>query len=259
VQLPLKTFTLPPATHTNAYFVGRDELVLVDPGSADPAEVARLEQAVAALAREGRRVSAIWLTHHHPDHIGGVPLLVERLGLPVAAHAETAARLGRQGIAVTRLLEDGQVVELAGDPPYRLRVLHTPGHARGHLCFLAEETGSLLTGDMISTVSTIVVDPPEGDMDDYLASLSKLLEVGAQTAFPSHGPPAARARQKLQEFIDHRLWREEKLLEAWATGARSHAELRAAAYEDTPPIAYPLAERQIEAHLQRLRRAGRIS
>jgi len=258
VLLPLATATLPPATHTNAFLFGRGERVLVDPGSANREEIERLTAAVQAVQEEGGKVVAIWLTHHHPDHIGGVAALREGLRIPVAAHPDTASRVAAAGITVDRELHDSQRIVLAGDPPFPVRVIHTPGHARGHLCFLDEDGRSLLAGDMLSAVSTIVVDPPEGDMDDYLDSLQKLIDQHPKTLFPAHGPPVAAALAKLGEFIEHRLWREGKILEAWEEGVRTVDELLPRVYDDVPEIAWPLAKRQIEAHLIRLRRAGKV-
>src|SRR4029453_13952469 len=99
----------------------------VDPGSPYPEEIDHLEAALAAAApRARRRVIAIWLTHHHPDHVGGVEALRKRLDVPVHAHAETAARLAGQGIPIDATLADGDELELAGDPPMRLRAVWTP-------------------------------------------------------------------------------------------------------------------------------------
>ncbi len=261
ILFPLRTPTLPPASHTNCYLLGTGEAVLVDPGTPDPEEAERLAAALdAAHSRLGRRVTAIWLTHHHPDHVGAVELLRRRLGVPVAAHEATAERLSGRGITVDARLADGDRVELAGagGRPMTVRVLHTPGHARGHLCFFEEGLGSLLAGDMVSAVSTIVIDPPEGDMDAYLASLERLARLAPRTLFPGHGPPVTDPVGKLRELIDHRLWREEKVLEAWRAGTRAPREMLPAVYDDAPRQAWPLAERQIEAHLRRLARAGAI-
>jgi endoribonuclease LACTB2 len=258
VMLPVPTLTLPPASYTNAFLLGREELVLVDPGSSIPAVIDRLEAAVRACAESGQRVSAIWLTHHHPDHVGGVAALAERLGLPVAAHRATAERLTPRGIRVDRELVDGECILLAGSPPFPLRVLHTPGHAKGHLCFLAEESGCLVAGDMLSTLSTIVIDPPEGDMDEYLGSLERLIALAPTTVFPAHGAPVRDGVAKLREFVAHRLAREKAILTAWQEGVREVAALRERVYADTPAAAAPLAERQIRAHLIRLERAGRL-
>jgi glyoxylase-like metal-dependent hydrolase (beta-lactamase superfamily II) len=261
VMLPLATATLPPATHTNAYLVGPaggGEAVLIDPGTPFADEAERLEATIAAAAERGQRLSAVWLTHHHPDHVGGAAALRERLGVQVAAHAATAALLAGRGVAVDRELADGERVVLAGEPPFPLTVVHTPGHAPGHLCFLDETWGSLVAGDMVTGLGTVVIDPPLGDMDAYLASLDKLLALAPKTLFPAHGPAIRDGAAKLREVVEHRRWREERVLAAWRDGLREAAAMLPRVYDDAPREAWPLAERQILAHLDRLRRAGRL-
>lgn len=256
---PLKTPTLPPAAYTNSYVLGTERVVLIDPGSPFATEIDRLQQAVEELAaKAGRRVEAIWLTHHHPDHVGGVEFLRRALEVPVLAHALTAERLQANGISVDRELVDGQRVVLAADPPFPVRVFHTPGHARGHLCFLDETHGSLLAGDLVAGFGTIVVDPPEGNMEDYLNSLRRMITLAPRALFPAHGPAMKSAVAKLDEYLQHRLWRENRILQTWRVGRRETREILAEVYDDVPPIAQPLAERQIVAHLERLRAAGKI-
>jgi glyoxylase-like metal-dependent hydrolase (beta-lactamase superfamily II) len=260
VMFPLVTHTLPPAATTNAYLLGTGDAVLVDPGSTLEVENDRLERALAAARDQlGRRVTAIWLTHHHPDHVGGVERLRDTLGVPVLAHPATAERLAGRQLRVDSELVDGQRVVLAGDPPCTVRVVHTPGHARGHVCLFEEEQRSLLAGDMVAGIGMIVVDPPEGDMDDYLASLEKLVALAPRTLFPAHGPVVKDAVGKLREYVQHRLWREERILAAWNEGRREPREMLPTVYDDVPPEAHGLAQRQILAHLERLRRAGRLA
>ena len=255
VMVPLRTPTLPPATHTNAYLLGTGPAVLVDPGSPWPEEQRKLLGAVAAARSQGRPVEAIWLTHHHPDHVGGVAAAARELGVPVEAHAETARLLARRGIAVDRHLGDGDVRRLG---ELTVRVLHTPGHAPGHLAFLVEGDGALLCGDLASALSTIVVDPPQGRMADYLASLARCRDLAPRFLFPAHGPVLRPGAEVLARLLEHRHEREERIAAAWQAGRRTPPELVAAAYDDLDPALVPVAERQVEAHLGHLRERGAL-
>lgn len=259
VQLfPLRTPTLPPASHTNCYLLGHSESVLIDPGSPFDLEIERLAEALEILQEEGRELVGIWLTHHHPDHIGGVTALRQQLDLPVSAHPETVERLRAIGISVDHHLSDEQRIVLGGEVEFPVRVLHTPGHARGHLCFYDETHGSLLAGDLVAGIGTIVIDPPDGDMGDYLESLRRVRELAPRTLFPSHGPVTVDATGKLDALIEHRLWREERVLETWKSGEREPAVIRSRVYDDIPEIAHPLANRQVIAHLRHLKATGRL-
>lgn len=257
---PLAAATLPPASHTNAFLVGGGEALLVDPGSPFPAENDKLLAALdAAAAQLGRRPLAILLSHHHPDHVAGAGYVAARTGLPIWAHAETAERVAPLGLAVARRLAGGETLPLAGEPATTLAVHHTPGHARGHLALEVLERGDLLCGDLIAAVGTIVIDPPEGDMDEYLGSLERMLARAPRTLFPAHGAAILDVEAKLTEYLRHRLAREEQVLASWRAGVREPAAMLAAIYPDLAPAARPLAERQLVAHLERLERRGRLA
>ena len=259
VLLPLAAATLPPAAHTNAYLLGTGDCVLVDPGSPFEVENERLLAALrVAEERLGRKVRAIWLTHHHPDHVGGVEIVRRALDVPVFGHPLTGERLHAQGIALDGWLNDGQRVELDGAPPFVLKVHHTPGHASGHLCFEVEATGDLVAGDMVAGFGTIVIDPPEGDMDLYLDSLDRLRELAPRTLFVGHGAPFLDSVTKLTEYRDHRLAREAQVLACWESGERDPRAMIASVYPELASAVVPLAERQVLAHLGRLERRSRI-
>ena len=248
----LRSPTIPPATHTNCFLVGQDDLIVVDPGSPYPEEQAALDESLA-----GRRVREIWATHHHFDHVGGAAHLRELTGAPLCAHPATAEVLHAQGVRVDRTIQDGEVV-VAGSR--RLRAVFTPGHTPGHHCFHEETTGFTLAGDMVAGVGTIVVDPDEGDMADYLASIGRMEGLGARAILPAHGPIVTEPAAKLDEYRRHRLWREDKIAAALARlGEATAAELTPIAYDDVPPNVHPIAERSLRAHLTKLVREGRAS
>jgi len=250
VLVALRTPTLPPATHTNAWLVEADGgTAVVDPGAPDPAEQARLFAMLDALAAEGRRPCAVWLTHVHPDHVGAAGAVAARYGVPVKAHRLAAGRV--PGAAVEPIREG----DLLGG---RFLVLETPGHAREHLAFLDERSGALVCGDLVSTLSTIVIDPPEGDMSEYVRQLERVRALSPRTLYPAHGPPAPDAPGRLAAYVQHRREREALVAAALAEGG-TLGELTARAYADTPAAVHPVAERSCLAILEKLRREGRAS
>lgn len=257
-RLALRTPTLPPATHTNAYLVGHGEAILVEPASPYPEEIRRAVRWVEDAQRRGVRPVALVATHHHADHVGGATALADALSLPLWAHAETAARLAGR-VRFDRLLEDGARIELAGDPPLRVDAVLTPGHAPGHLCLLERASGALICGDMVASVGTILVEPQDGDMALYLRSLRAMKALRPRTLLPAHGDPIDDPDACLDRYVAHRLERERRVLAALEGfgGAATPAQLVPTAYADAPPTVWPLAALSTEAHLLKLVEEGR--
>src|SRR5258705_5536383 len=113
------------------------------------------------------------------------------------------------------MLDGEDVIVLEGEPRIALRIMHTPGHARGHLCLYDKRTGTLLSGDNIVGLGSVLIDPPEGNMRDYLGSLARMRALGnLSVIFGGHGPAIANPYRKLDEYISHRLDREQKILQA---------------------------------------------
>jgi endoribonuclease LACTB2 len=253
--LALRTPTLPPASHTNVYLVGPDAgpQIVVDPGSPYADQQAVLDAVIAADAAAGRPLGLVALTHHHGDHAGGAAALAARWRVPVAAHARTAARLAGR-VEIARELRDGETV-------HGMTCVHTPGHADGHLCFALG--AATIAGDMVAGLGWILIDPSEGDMSEYLASLARLLARPAGALLPAHGPMIAEGHAKLREYIAHRTQREDKVVAALAAlpldVSATLAALVPGVYADTPRALWPLAERSLRAHLDKLVREGRAS
>jgi glyoxylase-like metal-dependent hydrolase (beta-lactamase superfamily II)/8-oxo-dGTP pyrophosphatase MutT (NUDIX family) len=255
ICFPVRTPTKPPATHTNCYLIyASKEFIVVDPGSPYEDEQQELAKCVDELIADGRTLREIVLTHMHPDHVGGVHALREHLGgeTRVAAHRLTAEPL-TGAVSVDRFIEDDEIIQLNGAPEIRLQAMHTPGHARGHLCFYEERTGTLISGDNIVGLGSVLIDPPEGNMRDYLNSLRRMRELpNLSVIFGGHGPAIGNPYEKIDEYIAHRLEREQNILNAVRDGATTPKEIVARVYTDVSPKAHAIAERAVIAHLEKL-------
>jgi glyoxylase-like metal-dependent hydrolase (beta-lactamase superfamily II) len=238
---------------TNTYLLGTDQIAVIDPG---PDDAGHLERILSAAAG---RIALVLVTHHHSDH---APLA---RGLATRAEAPLLG-FGFDGrFEPDRPLEDGEQLEIAG---FSLRVVHTPGHASDHCCFLAtadpvltEEWRSplLFTGDHVMSGSTVVIAPPDGDMTSYLESLRRVPEVtgGPFAIAPGHGDLIEDGAGKIASYLEHRLAREEMVVAALESGPATAAELVPLIYlRLSPALARPAAS-SLWAHLRRLGELGR--
>ena len=256
-MVPLRTATLPPATHTNAHVIGDEEsFVVIDPGANSHEEMAPLYALMDRLFALGSTCLAVILTHHHEDHTSGVPLLCERYGaqrIAIWAHDVTldlcSEILSEQ--QVTRSVEHGDLLDVSVN--HTLEVLFTPGHAPGHIALLHRESASIFSGDLIASQGTILVAPPRGDMADYMRSLEMVRELAPTALHPSHGWSIAEPVRTLDDYIAHRLDRERQILEALASRGDDHVvtalELVPIVYQEIPEEVWPLAALSLEAHL----------
>jgi glyoxylase-like metal-dependent hydrolase (beta-lactamase superfamily II) len=247
-RVPLKTLTLPPATRINVY-VWRSAagIVVVDPGATRRAELAKLEAFVFGELRVDA-LAAYLVTHHHRDHWAGLPALLERRPAPVVAVAPE--HYGR--------------LDAAFRPPAWLSaklgeaaLLETPGHASDHLV-ARTEAGDVLAGDLVAGLGTVVINPPDGDMRAYLASLERLLSVGVRRLLPAHGPTIDDGPAKLREYLEHRALRERQVLDALAAlQPTSPMGLVPRVYPELGLVLRPVAARSVLAHLLKLESEGR--
>jgi glyoxylase-like metal-dependent hydrolase (beta-lactamase superfamily II)/8-oxo-dGTP pyrophosphatase MutT (NUDIX family) len=229
---------------TNAYLVGDGELALIDPGPAIDSHVEALLKAAAGQIR--------WIlcTHTHMDHSPAAKRIGEATGAIVMGRPAPPGTNQDQGFAPDRVLEHGERIACG---PVTLRAIHTPGHASNHLCYLLEETRMLFTGDHVMQGSTVVINPPDGDMRAYLASLEMLLAEDIAILAPGHGYLIGRPHREVSRLIAHRMAREAKVVAAMQKlGPAALDALVPEVYADVSPRLYPVAARSLSAHLDKL-------
>ena len=184
---------------------------------------------------------------------GGWTFALQRTGAEVLAFADV------DGLVCDGHLSDGDVVEAT---EFTLRTVHTPGHASNHLCFLLERDRMLFAGDHVMDASTVVINPPDGDMTAYMRSLERLLAWSPQlrTIAPAHGHLIEDPRSRLEYYISHRMEREQQVLDGLkqVDGPVGTAELVEAIYADVPQVLHPVARRSVWAHLRKLADEGRV-
>ena len=259
-MFPQPTPTLPPATHTNAYLVGDKELILVEPAAHPFQSDCILIRELESRIENGACLKAIVLTHHHHDHCVNLVRFSERFSAPIWAHREAAERVP---FSVDHHLCDGDRISLCGGT--ELSVLHTPGHAPGHLVLFCEGSQTLIAGDMVAGIGTILIDPDDdGCMLTYLNSLEKLIQLNPSCLLPSHGPPIGGAVHRLSAYIKHRLSREELIVDAIKQSDGTLVDIVNRAYRDVPEIlrAGPdggICGRSTRAHLEKLVLESRVS
>jgi glyoxylase-like metal-dependent hydrolase (beta-lactamase superfamily II) len=234
---------------TNAYLIGRERVCVIDPGPADPAHVQTL-----LSAAEGS-ISWIAVTHTHLDHSPAARLLAERTGAELLGRPPPDAPRHDGTFAPTRMLADGDRLATG---EFTLVALATPGHASNHLCYLHEKQRWLFTGDHLIDGSTVVIDPPDGDMQDYLSSLRRLAQLPLEKIAPGHGRLLDEPLAAIESTIAHRAWRESRVVEALCTlGTATLEDLLERVYVDVGTALRPVAARSLLAHLLKLEREGR--
>jgi glyoxylase-like metal-dependent hydrolase (beta-lactamase superfamily II) len=203
---------------TNTYVVGA---WVVDPGPLDQGHL----EAVRRAARDG--IEGVVLTHSHADHAEGA----EALGAPVTLPGE-------------------------GEAVGPFSALATPGHSADSVCLVAGS--ACFTGDTVLGSGSVFIAPGEGSLSDYLRSLRRLRELPLEVLCPGHGPYVWDPAAKLDEYVEHRLERERRLLEALDAGLRTRDELLDSAWSDAPAELRGFAAMSLASHLEKLAEEGRL-
>lgn len=230
---------------TNTYLAGVDEIAVIDPGPDDDVHL----DAIAGCG--GDRIRWILLTHTHPDHAPGARRLAERTG------AELCAFDDRDDVVADRHLADGDTIDTT---EFRLRAVHTPGHASNHLCFFLEEERTLFSGDHVMDGSTVVIAPPDGNMATYLESLRKVRDIKRLRAIaPGHGHVITDPVERIDAIIEHRLEREAQVLTAVRAGTTRIDAIVAELYQGLVDELVPRAAQSVHAHLEKLAAEGAVA
>ncbi|MES1197501.1 MAG: MBL fold metallo-hydrolase, partial [Pseudomonadota bacterium] len=238
---------------TGVYIVGNGVVAIIDPGPDIPEHIEALKRAI-----DGEQVAAILVTHRHLDHSPAARPLAAATGAPIYASgiaprfspddfvSEAGDDLGFKPDAVL-----GERVSVSG-PDWTLEAIATPGHTSDHLCFALKEENALFSGDHVMGWSTTVVSPPDGDMDEYLASLDKIRARNFTTLWPTHGPPITDVGPFLDAYKAHRLDREAQILAQLAAGQTHIMDMVPVIYAGVDTRLYPAAAHSVLAHLIRL-------
>ncbi len=237
---------------TNTYIVGTSRRpILLDTGAGLARYDALLERGLAET-KGATELQEILLTHVHQDHIGGVPRVQARFGeLSVSKYAWPDKDQAYD--FPLRYLEDGACIETQGAT---LRAIHTPGHARDHLCFYLQEERALFTGDLVLGAGTTVVPEEGGGLIEYMASLRKLLELDLAVIYPAHGPAIREPYRKLNDYIAHRELREQQILAALQAGLSNVSAMVKRIYVDVPEFLHAAAGKSVRSHLTKLKQEG---
>ncbi len=247
VLAPNPSLMTGPGTNTIILGGGVEGAMVIDPAVDDTSYL----DAVIEEGAERGDIRHILVTHSHADHTGGVAALQKRLRVPVYAFSKQRVP------QADREITDGATFP-AGDDT--LRAIYTPGHSNDHLSFFLESRKILFAGDLVAGSGTVVIIPPEGDVQVYLDTLKRLQEMDIAEIVPAHGPVITNPQEKLAEYITHRMQREQQILEALEELPRGVTipEIVKAVYVDVDPRYHPVAEWTVEAHLIKLEREGLV-
>lgn len=238
---------------TNTYIIGDhvEGFVVIDPGPRDQSHIDLIKDLTSS------QIKSIFCTHTHADHSPGAQLLSSQLGVSVIGRLPTYSDRQDQSFQPEKQPNNGDKLNLGA---LSFSVVHTPGHASNHLCFLFHEASMLFTGDHIMQGSTVVINPPDGDMTDYFDSLHRLYDHQFDWIAPGHGFLMDNPHEVIDRLLIHRQKREMKIFNALlSSGEGTLDDLVVHAYDDVDEQLYPLAKRSLLAHLIKLLKEGRVS
>lgn len=236
---------------TNTYLLGESRIAVIDPGPAIESHVERI------IDVAGAPIAWILVTHTHPDHSPGARLLAEATGAELVGRPAPEGPHQDRSFTPDYFLGDAERLETS---EFVLEGVHTPGHASNHVCYLHSDSNWLFTGDHVIDGSTVVIDPPDGNMKQYIDSLRRVRALACAALVPGHGDVIKDPERAIDWIIGHRLERESKVVAALAANpGLTTRELVPHVYGDVDRKLHGLAERSLLAHLEKLLEERRAS
>lgn len=229
---------------TNTYLLGESRVAVIDPGPAIDAHIERI------IELAGAPVAWILVTHTHPDHSPGASVLAQVTGAELIGRPAPDGPHQDATFSPDYFLGDAERLETR---EFVVEAVHTPGHASNHVCYLHTDSNWLFTGDHVIDGSTVVIDPPDGNMKQYIDSLRRVRDIGCAALAPGHGDVITDPERVIDWIVDHRLERERKVVAALrANPDLTPRELVPHVYTDVDRKLHGLAERSLLAHLEKL-------
>lgn len=229
---------------TNTYLFGSDAVAVLDPGPVIDSHLDTIQRIADAPIRW------VLVTHTHPDHSPAAVELAKATGAELIGRPAPVGQHQDMTFVPDRILEDGDRLET---DEFVIEAIHTPGHASNHLCYRHEASDWLFTGDHVIDGSTVVINPPDGNMKQYIESLRRVRALQCKALAPGHGEIIHDPERAIDWIIEHRLEREAKVAAALAANAGlTTRELVSHVYKDVDKKLYRLAERSLLAHLIKL-------
>ncbi len=229
---------------TNTFLVGEAALFILEPGEDSDQHFEAITRAVG-----DKPVAGLIPTHAHPDHWPMATRLGQHYDAPTFGFAKSA------GYTPDHIVHDGETLEA---PSVSLLALHTPGHTEDHCAYQLDDGKTLFSGDIVMDWATTIIAPPEGNLNQYMASLDRLLELGHDTFHPAHGKALTAPMARTQELKEHRLLRTQQALEVLQTGAQTIPTMVRTIYADVDPQLHPAAQFSLHAHLVALEEDGLV-
>lgn len=246
-------------TGTGTYIIGKENLAIIDPGPIDQNHFDAIIKST-----KGQTITHILLTHNHNDHSPLAKKIKEETGAKIyfknlSNDIQTEDQFEEgydKDIEGDIELSDGDIIETN---EWTVEAIHTPGHTSNHICYSLAEEDVLFSGDHVMGWSTTVIVPPDGDMNDYINSLKKLLKRSENNFYPTHGPIIERPKELVAKYIEHRMEREKQITEAIKLGNKKIPDMVKIIYKDVDISLHPAAAMSTLAHLIRMKENNEIA